>query len=184
LSLRHSASLSDPRLPGGIATGKVIDLLLSFDAESGEAKADVVIGCTIGRGNSLSVTPSTADYVEATYVATTYQTFDGGATAVASDISYESIDNTPITAGFDFFSSDPAASAVESVVVDGGAAEQATLLLSQTWSDTNAATAALNEVPTTVTVELIPVTGDPLVTAFDVTVSDLMVPKTIDLEAA
>jgi hypothetical protein len=31
LSLRHSVSLSDPRLPGGIATGKVVKLVLAFE---------------------------------------------------------------------------------------------------------------------------------------------------------
>jgi hypothetical protein len=182
LSLRHSATLADPRLPGGIATGKVIDLALSFSASSGEAKADVVLGCTIGRGNTLVVTDPASDYVDETYVVPSYQTVSGGATAVAADISYAPIDGTPVTPGFDFFASDAASSAVNSLTVENGASEQADLLLSQTWTDTNEAVAALNEIPTTVTVELIPVTGDPLVTPFTVTVSDLMVPKTIDLE--
>lgn len=184
LSLRHSVSLSDPRLPGGVAIGKVVNLVLSFDAQSGVAQAEIVAGCCIGRGNTLTTTAPTGVLTVPGVVSGGIQAVTGGATEIASDISYEPFDTTPITDGdFDLYHL-TADSAVESVTAFGGAPEQEALLLSKTWTDSNEAIAALNAIPTRVEVVMKPVTGDPIVTPFAITVSDLMVPKTIDLESA
>lgn len=183
LTLRHSVSLSDPRLPGGIATGKVVGLTLSLDPSDGQAKAEVTVACTIGRGNALTVSTPGPTYADPSYYASGYAAVTGGATQIASDIAYTPIDTTPITeSDLDLFALTEA-TAVESLTVTGGHGDQAIALLTgMPWHDSNAAKEALDALPTHVELILTPVTGDPIVTPYPVEVSDLMVPKTIDLE--
>lgn len=184
LTLRHSATIADPRLPGGQATGKVIGYSLSLSGDEGQPTASVTIGCMIGRNNTLSAPAAGTNVYADGYAQAGWQASVGSATAVASgDVQYTSYENTPITlGGLDLFAPE-ASSLIDEITVLGGAEEQAELLGSQTWADTNEAIAALNGIKTQVALALVPVTGDELRTPFTITVSDLMVPKTIDLEA-
>lgn len=68
------------------------------------------------------------------------------------------------------------------LVVTGGVTEQAAIL-GQTYGSVKAAIIALNEHPTHVQLALKPVTGGPFETNVAITVSKLVVPKQIDLEA-
>src|SRR5690606_22068276 len=52
LTGKETATLYDPRLPGGSATGKVKQYVLHVDGQSGASMATVTIGCAVGRGGA------------------------------------------------------------------------------------------------------------------------------------
>ena len=55
ITLRHSAAIEDPNLPGGTATGKVAGYTFSLDGDNGAREtASVTIKCMIGLGGSVS----------------------------------------------------------------------------------------------------------------------------------
>lgn len=70
----------------------------------------------------------------------------------------------------------------EGLIVVNKASEQENVL-EQTYGSVQSAIDALNAQFTEVQLALVPLTGGPYETLFPITVSDLMVPKTIDLEA-
>lgn len=269
-TLRKSATIVDPRIPGGSAKGKITGYNLSLDGDSGAIKGGVVLACTIGRNNTLVAEDSENTYVVDGYVAVGWQALVGGATAIAGDVQYEDYDTTVIVSdGIDLLNLTPADCidvitvanglnaqralllgtrtpgtgtgylvnhvggypvGATSIAVDSGtgtilagdlvqigfsaAAQVASSSLSggagtltlaapglrgfvtdnapvtisrvpQKWTDTQEAIEALNALHTRVVVSLKPISGaDPLESTFAITVSDLMVPLTIDLEAA
>jgi hypothetical protein len=186
VSLRHSGRVIDPRIPGGVADGKVAAYTLSLAGQGGALTGSVSLACTIGRGGVLgALDDGEGVYVEDGVLEDGIQALVGGATAIAGEISYEDFDTTVIASnGVDLFNV-TAEAVVDVITVENGFGAQQDLLLSQVWSDTNAATVALNEAKTRVGLGLVPLSGgDVLSTPFDITVSDLIVPKTIDLEAA
>lgn len=83
LSCRKNASISDPRIPGGTATGKVIAYTLS--AEGGKEMVSVQIGCGVGFGGTVAGNAGTPDYVDDDYVDSDYQVYNGMTTVVAED---------------------------------------------------------------------------------------------------
>ncbi len=76
LSCRKNATLFDPRMPGGAATGKVTGYTLSASGD-GKLLGKVEIGCPIGFGGSIAAITGTPEYVSAGYVQNGYQIFDG-----------------------------------------------------------------------------------------------------------
>jgi hypothetical protein len=186
VSLRHSGRLIDPRIPGGRADGKVAAYTLSLAGEGGALTGTVSLACTIGRGGVLgALDDGDGVYVEDGVLEDGIQALTGGATAIAGEISYEGFDETDIASnGVDLFNV-TADAVIDAITIVNGFGAQQDLLLSQVWSDTNAAVVALNEAHTRIGLGLVPLSGgDVLSTPFDITVSDLIVPKTIDLEAA
>ena len=89
LSCRKNATLYDSRIPGGVATGKVISYTLTW-SEQGEMIGHVEIGVCVGNGNSVSAITGTPEYTAATgYCLPGYQLYDGGTYVLAEeDISY------------------------------------------------------------------------------------------------
>ena len=65
-SCRKNATVYDPRLPGGVATGKIISY--GFTAKDGEMLGHVEIGCAVGYGGSISAITGTPVYASAGYV--------------------------------------------------------------------------------------------------------------------
>ncbi len=97
LSCRHNATLFDPRLPGGAATGKVTSYSLSCSGD-GKIIGKVEIGCAIGFGNSINEITGTPEYASAGYVQVGYQLYDGVTVAHGSgDTTY----TPPRFQGFD-----------------------------------------------------------------------------------
>ena len=76
LSCRHNATLFDPRMPGGAATGKVTSYSLTCSGD-GVIKGKVEIGCPIGFGDSINEITGSPEYVSAGYVQVGYQVYDG-----------------------------------------------------------------------------------------------------------
>jgi hypothetical protein len=83
LSCRKNATLFDPRLPGGAATGKITSYILSASGD-GVLRGKVEIGCAIGFGNSINEITGTPEYAAAGYMQDGYQIFDGAMVAHGS----------------------------------------------------------------------------------------------------
>lgn len=185
LTLRKSVTINDPRLPGDTATGKVIGLRLSGDGGSGRFQTEVTMACTIGRGNALSApAEGTPDYVDIDYISDGYQAVPGSEFALTGDLYATTYIPTPLTEDDTNLFDMKAATTIQSLTVENGSLNQeATLLLGMPWTDTNEAIVELNKFPTLVKLEMKPVTGDALTTPFTPALTDLMIPKTIDLES-
>jgi hypothetical protein len=97
LSCRKNATLFDPRLPGGAATGKVISYALSASGD-GKLRGKVEIGCAIGFGDSIVEITGTPEYAAAGYAQVGYQVYDGAMHAHGSgDLTF----SRPVFKGFD-----------------------------------------------------------------------------------
>lgn len=205
LSCRMNATVQDPRLPGGAGTGKVTRYALSVDGDSGEAKAEIVIGCTIGRGNSVTADPGEPTYGEPDW-ADGYQTVDGATLdAGTHDILYESFDGLDVVDddGLDLFRMTPDRVIQALTVWDGPDTQQNTLnsfyraytppgvevlppemgVPVGTYTAPETPTEMLSKIPTVVDLQLVPIGNQSFETTWEPSVSALMVPKTIDLEA-
>ena len=87
-----NATIYDPRIPGGVATGKVKAYTLSC-TEDGEVIGHIEAGVAVGYGNSVPDISGTPEYTAATgYMEPGYQLYDGGQYALAEeDIAYTPI---------------------------------------------------------------------------------------------
>lgn len=192
LSCRKSASVIDSRLPGGVAAGKVKAYTLSADGDSGEFVASVVIGCTIGRDGDIEVVPGTPSYCVADYVGADYQDYDGAVLVpFAGDLGYTLGQNYAISDDGVRLNSVKAAQYVEDISISGGLNEQIEAVQMpyggvngsyRPWDSAPAAVAEVSGVTTTVRIELKPVTGGPFDSNVFPVVTELKVPRTIDLE--
>jgi hypothetical protein len=97
LSCRKNATLFDPRLPGGAATGKVTSYSLSLSG--GKIIGKVEIGCAIGFGDSINEITGTPEYASAGYAQVGYQRYDGAMVAHGSNDTTFSMPN--LRGGFD-----------------------------------------------------------------------------------
>lgn len=190
LTCRQNATVVDPRLAGGSATGKVIAYKLIASASEG-MRAAVMIGCTIGKGGVVTATDGEGSYASSGYMHTGYQTVAGGTIDLGDNtIVYENFDDFEVEDdGVNFFTLD-ADSAVKRITISGGVNQQRDAI-SMVHSAVEGKAknppdpvSALKNCFTVVTLELVPVTGGGFLSEFAVDVSKLQIPKTIDLEAA
>ena len=88
LSCRKNATLYDERLPGGVATGKVI--AYSLKASKGRLIGHVEIGVAVGLGGTVTAVNGTGVYAQSGYVQSGYQQMTGGTELIGnlSDIGY------------------------------------------------------------------------------------------------
>lgn len=96
LSCRMNATLLDPRLPGGAASGKVISYHLT--GGSGKFRGNVKIGCAIGFGGGITNVVGTPEYAASGYMQAGYQIMDGATVSHGSD---ETSYTLPVFAPFD-----------------------------------------------------------------------------------
>jgi len=192
LSCRKNVAIDDARLPGGTAAGKVIGYRLRMNGDTGERIGEVTIACTIGQGNTVSVVAGSPTYVEAGYVETGYQVYSGQTIMpIAGEVTYGDFSGSaPQDDGLNFFDLRPADIIDTLTVINGETTQRAVLKLYQSTPsfgghvDVRAAANAVNEVFTEVDLTLVPVNTGPFETTYPITVSGLMVPQNIDLEAA
>lgn len=185
LSLRHNGSIEDPRLPGGIATGKIKEYTIFCDGDTGQLGCTVTLGCTPGYGGTLTTTPGSPVYVADGY-ATGYQAVVGGSSTLVVDgsgdpaVLIDDYDDTEIQDdGLSLDNMNARTCVLSTTIINPASDQLQHIFFSQT--DTNT---ALTENPTQVAVDLKPLTGGPFETPYNITCSTLVVPKTIDLEAA
>ena len=72
LSCRKDATIQDPRLPGGSATGKIISYKLCFEA-GGKWYTQVEIGCSVGYAGTVAADAGTGAYASSGYMQSGYQ---------------------------------------------------------------------------------------------------------------
>ena len=97
MSCRHSATIHDPRLPGGMATGKIIHYCIK--GSGGHVRGEVEIGCSVGYAHTVAEDDGTPEYTNTDeYMALGYQVYDDGTALVGvGDIGY----TPPIFSAFD-----------------------------------------------------------------------------------
>jgi hypothetical protein len=183
VSLRKDVVISDPSLPGGVAGGKIKSYTLSANGDSGQFICEITIGCSIGRGGSITVAPGSPTYVEAGYVAPGYQVYDNAfVMPVAGEVAFKSINGLPCDDdGFDFSRMTPFNVLAEQVIVQNLAPVQEPLIVDA--DEPAKVYDAINTAQTSVSFQLKPLNNGPFSTSYDVETTVLSVPKTIDLEA-
>lgn len=162
LSCRHSATITDERIPGGSATGKVIGYALRASGD-GERRAEVRIGCMIGAGTVQGAAPGVPAYVDDGYADPGWQLRIGESFAVVpGEIAYEDLSGVAVVDdGIDFFALAPADVIQALDVIDGEAAQAA--VLDQRFTE--------------IVLDLKPLTGGPFETHYAMTVTPLAVQR-------
>jgi len=187
ITLRHNVTYLDRRLPGGSATGKVKSYKLAV--ADGAMSGEFVIGCSIGNGDPSSAAVGVPTYVEDGYVEPGYQVIAGGQKELLTgELAYETLDAFIIDDDGLDLSNMTIDRAVNSCVVVNGLEQQ--LFTLADFQDKIAPAMhgdpiqAVATMSTAVTLDLKPVTGNTFHTSFFPAVSQLSLPKTIDLAAA
>lgn len=184
LSCRKSVFLVDYRLPGGSAAGKIISYKFIMDGDSGARTCQITIGCSIGKGNTVEAVDGEGTYGPDDWDED-YQYRDGELIMpVPGEILYASINGLKANDdGFDFVNGIALANvALPSQHTGEDQAQRAAA--GQRAPDPSTVFARINAVPTVLNLSAKALTGGPFQTDFDLLVSDLMIPKTFDLEAA
>jgi hypothetical protein len=183
LSCRKNVRVSDPRLPGGEALGKLAGYSLILNGDTGQAVSRVVMACTIGKGGSLSPQDGVPVYAE-NYVEPGYQQEANGQIGFLSgDVVY----GAPVVVtdgydGVDFFAMS-ADDVIEDLALYNDVNEQRAIV-TMIWPDINDVVAALARAPTQIDMTLVPLEGGPFQTDYSLAVAPLVVSRTIDLEAS
>lgn len=155
-----------------------------MSGDSGKPVAGFVIGCSIGKGNPVSAATGTPTYAEEGYAETGWQFYTGASSSVVSDeVTMADFSNVPPNDDGLDFDHLTEAQVIDTFTVFNGEAEQRALIAAYSSSFEGVA-AALDQAFTEVELKLKPISKGPFETVYDVTVSALALPKTIDLEAA
>jgi len=184
LSLRKNAVLYDYQLPGGVAAGKITEYTLSLHGDSGVASCEITFACTVGRGGAVASEPGEPTYCADGYV-DGYQRREGEfVMPVPGEITYKSIEGLlPNDDGIDFDRM-TMGTCVRSVRVTNTYPTQEAAMRAPLALVPGDVIEALNKVPTTWELNMVPIGSGPFQTNFDLETSDLKIPKTIDLGAA
>lgn len=196
LSCRYSATVLDRRLPGGSATGKVTNYVLTADPQNGEF-AKITIESCIGHAGSVSAVAGAPIWADDGYVDAGYQMETGGTLDFdgLGELTYQSFGDFGIDDdGVNFFTISPTnAREFATFGLTGTLVEQmaaVTIPLGGTPTTPGAGffggdpLGALAKVPTVITLDMVPLTGGPFNTTFNVALSQLKLPKSVDLEHA
>jgi hypothetical protein len=90
LSCRMNATIEDPRIPGGVALGKIVTYGMTGNGDSGQFLGNVTIHCAVGNGSSIVLANGTPDYVDEGYVDPGYQHYSGRlVAATTNDMAFE-----------------------------------------------------------------------------------------------
>jgi hypothetical protein len=182
INLRNSVTYYDRRLPGGVATGKVKSYKLTAGATM---VGEFTIGCTIGTGEASTAAIGVNSYVEDAYVEIPYQVIAGGQIELMpAEIAYQSLDDFSIVDDGLNLTGLTTENAVNFVKVINGINDQVAAVapINNTVSSTNPSE-VLKQMTTTVTLDMRPLQGAEFNTRFFPAVTQLALPKTIDLAA-
>lgn len=193
VTLRKSATLSDPRLPGGIAAGKIKSYSISLDGTNGQPQVAITIGCTIGKDGTIEAVPGVPCYVADGYVADGWE-YESGEVLVPfpdgpgySGAFEYGVDDD----GVNLYNITPA-SYIQSLTVTGGVTAQMQAVGITPATDLSGAplygtgTEAMDVVngfKTDIQLFMRPVSGGPFVSTIEPTLTELKIPRLINLEA-
>jgi hypothetical protein len=89
LSCRKNAIINDPRLPGGLATGKIVSYSLSGDGDNGDFETKIKIGCAVGKAGTVAAVAGTGVYAAPGLFQPGVQQMDGATVLPSSgDLGY------------------------------------------------------------------------------------------------
>lgn len=182
LSLRKNAVLQHDRLAGGEVTGKIVSYRLALDGASGEAIAECVIGCAIGRGEPAAVPAvGVGAYAEVGYAeAGAYDAAIGTSVQVGPLVysqDYKAV--APNDDGLNFHAM-TRKNTVRVCEVNYGLGRQILWLRKVKFGDG----CGPGLMPgTELGIEMVPVEGGPFKTDYVIAAEPVQLPKTIDMEA-
>lgn len=188
ISCRMDAAFPDPRFPGTTVGGKIKNYKLKLDGDSGEFSAEITIGCMVGKGGAaVEATAGEPCYVVAGVLAPGIQRMENKfVMPFAGEVIYKSINGLPPNDdGFNLIQLDNK-NCVKSLVKENGWAVQEAALSVDEGIEGEPADIfkRLEPYPTRFTLTMRPgLTGGPFLTERTIEVSDLIIQKTIDLEA-
>ena len=185
ISLKHSITLLDRRLPGGSCTGKIKSYTLK--AADGVQLGEFVIGCCIGNGTPISPAVGAPTYVDEDYVERGWQVYAGAQYVLLPDeFAYQSLEEFPVDDDGLNLSNLSQENAVNYCTVLNGMLDQVEALeeFQGVVSPTNGdPISKMRQMATLVTLDLRPVAGSEFHTDFLPALTQLSLPKTIDLAA-
>lgn len=198
-SLRKNAVVLNPRFPGGTITGKIIGVQHSLDGSNGALRAHVTVASCAGLGGDPYVaSDGDPTYVEEGYVTLGYQQYLETILVLSTeDISYTIDPFEPNDDGIDFSSPLDPLEMIRYLHIENSAGEQSAAVINtaghitpatygvqaSTSYDEAQVRQIISDMPTKVQLQLAPLMTGPFETDVHVTVSDLIIPKQIDLEA-
>lgn len=186
LSCRNSILVHESRLPGGQALGKVVDYTLRMSGDDIEQIMDgeFTIACSVGYGTVLPDLQTAEDSYADDY-SSDYDELEPGALVevFAGTLRYARLDGTVVIDddGVDLFNVTPD-TAVRSLRVTNGPIQQRDRI--QAGAKKGDPVVYWKSAPTQVRLELVPMDASDFLTIFSLTTDPLVIPKTIDLEAA
>lgn len=189
LTCRKNASMIDDRLPGAFAAGKIIRYTLEM--QGGKLNATLTIGCMVGRDGTAAAVAGEPDWFDQDYIEDDYQVFIGEYVLPPSgSVSFQTIQGMLINDdGINFHALTPSSVVKRWALVNNrnendtnqvGALEGYHVVVDQNTGQI--VTAQTDPVPQ-VQLEVVDLTGGPFEQAFPITVTDLKIPRTIDLES-
>lgn len=193
-SLRKNALLHDHRLPGGQAVGKICAYRFSLNGDDGAALAEITIGSAVGYGGAYVTVPGVGDWVEEDWVEDDWQEMlDEVRLTDTADVQFTIPAFSQFDDGLNFMAGLNDRNAVLQCTLTNPPGAQAAAVsgagagMVDEWKNTVVDQAAISSVlqaiPTKITVQLVPMEGGPFKQEVVISVSDLIVPKQIDLEA-
>lgn len=185
-SLRKSMLLHDHRLPGGSVTGKIIGVALKLDGDSGQATGEITIASCVGKGGAHIASNGTPTYVETGYMDDTQEYAGMIVLTDTSDIAWSMALPAVFDDGADFIRGLTKDNAVRLASIDNAAFVQEPIVRAAgggPFADQAKVSSILQTIPTQITIQMIPMEGGPFQQEVVISVSDLVVPKQIDLEA-
>jgi len=185
LSCRKSGLIHDPRLPGGQATGKVVNYGASLDGATGVLVGRVTLGVAVGYGDAIATAPGAPTYVEDGYTED-YQERSGTIISVGpGDVGYTIPEANPNDDGVDFIRGfTPHTAIKEFDVTNSPSVQREAVELTREAKDEALTKQAISDHPTRVRIEFVPLTGGPFETLYTIQPTTLVIPQGIDLEAA
>lgn len=104
ITLRKNLDLTDPRLLGGNALGKIIAYQFALDGTSGALDCTITIGCAVGRGGEITAVEGEPTYAEADVMGPDVQVFTGSTILFDPSAGYTPPLFLPNDDGIDFLS--------------------------------------------------------------------------------
>jgi hypothetical protein len=173
-TLRKSATLTHPDLPGGSVTGKIVSYQFGVDGATGAEFGSISIAAMVGQNTTITEDEGTPVWGDDDYAGPDYQEFVGATRfAVEGQMQYG------VPSAKDIFNHDIGIDSVE--VLNGDDVQ--TDILGGSFLDIAQACDTLNQYPTIVTLNCRPVDTSPVVHRFATSNVFLKIPQGIDLGA-
>jgi hypothetical protein len=187
--LTKNGLFHDHRLPGGQAAGKIIGYEMTLDGDQGEATTTITIASAVGKGGTYSATAGDPTWVEDDWVEDDWQERVNQQLLLTgtSDILWTMPQFAEFDDGVDFLHGLTVQNSLIEMTLANGPGTQRELLAplaEAPLNDQSAVDAILQANPTTITAKMVPMEGGPFQHEVVISVSDLIVVKQIDLEAA